>query len=119
MLIYCTDHHCSHLNVVPDDADRWPDELRLSDHRGPLRLHGLRQARGRCQAGLAERSAQEGDRPMMPTQVAACVLAHRESSSGFEGQRTFWMPGRSQSDPVQTFASLEICRELLTLKPWH
>jgi hypothetical protein len=31
VLIYCTDHECSHHHVVADDADRWPDELRLSD----------------------------------------------------------------------------------------
>jgi hypothetical protein len=31
VLIYCRDFRCSHLNVVPDDADRWPDELRISD----------------------------------------------------------------------------------------
>jgi hypothetical protein len=28
---YCRDFRCSHLNMVPDDADRWPDELRISD----------------------------------------------------------------------------------------
>jgi hypothetical protein len=31
VLIYCTDHRCGHCNIVPDDADRWPDELRISD----------------------------------------------------------------------------------------
>jgi hypothetical protein len=30
VLIYCLDHRCSHYHVVPDDADRWPDELRIS-----------------------------------------------------------------------------------------
>jgi hypothetical protein len=29
VLIYCRDLRCSHLNIV--DADRWPDELRISD----------------------------------------------------------------------------------------
>jgi hypothetical protein len=29
VLIYCTDHHCSHSITV--NADRWPDHLRLSD----------------------------------------------------------------------------------------
>jgi hypothetical protein len=28
VLIYCSDHRCGHFNIVPDDADRWPDELR-------------------------------------------------------------------------------------------
>jgi hypothetical protein len=31
VLICCSDHCCGHVNVVPDDADRWPDELRISD----------------------------------------------------------------------------------------
>ena len=31
VLIYCRDYRCSHVNVIPDDADRWPDELRISD----------------------------------------------------------------------------------------
>jgi len=31
VLICCLDHRCGHFNVVPDDADRWPDELRISD----------------------------------------------------------------------------------------
>ena len=31
VLIYCRDFRCSHLNIVPDDADRWSDELRISD----------------------------------------------------------------------------------------
>jgi hypothetical protein len=31
VLIYCSDHRCGHFNIVPDDADRWPDELRISD----------------------------------------------------------------------------------------
>ena len=31
VLIYCSDFRCGHFNVVPDDADRSPDELRISD----------------------------------------------------------------------------------------
>ena len=31
VLIYCADHRCGHCNIVADDADRWPDELRISD----------------------------------------------------------------------------------------
>ena len=28
VLIYCMDYACGHHITVPDDADRWPDELR-------------------------------------------------------------------------------------------
>jgi hypothetical protein len=31
VLIYCSDFKCGHCNTVADDADRWPDELRISD----------------------------------------------------------------------------------------
>jgi hypothetical protein len=31
VLIYCSNHRCGYLNIVADDADRWPDDLRLSD----------------------------------------------------------------------------------------
>lgn len=31
VLIYCTDYTCGHCITVPDDADRRPDELRISD----------------------------------------------------------------------------------------
>jgi len=31
VLIYCSDYQCGHCNIVADDTDRWPDELRLSD----------------------------------------------------------------------------------------
>jgi len=34
LLIYCSDHHCSHCVTVEACADRWPDELRLSDIEG-------------------------------------------------------------------------------------
>jgi hypothetical protein len=43
VLIYCADYHCSHS--VAMSADRWPDEMRLSDVRAAFRLQGLRQAR--------------------------------------------------------------------------
>jgi hypothetical protein len=29
LLIYCSDYRCSHFKAV--GADRWPDEMRLSD----------------------------------------------------------------------------------------
>jgi hypothetical protein len=29
VLIYCSDHHCSH--VVAVSVDDWPDDIRLSD----------------------------------------------------------------------------------------
>jgi hypothetical protein len=29
VLVYCPDHHCSHL--VTMSGDQWPDEMRLSD----------------------------------------------------------------------------------------
>jgi hypothetical protein len=29
VLIYCSDHHCSHLVAI--SADQWPDDVRLSD----------------------------------------------------------------------------------------
>jgi len=28
-IVFCSDHHCSHCTHI--SADRWPDELRLSD----------------------------------------------------------------------------------------
>ena len=34
LLIFCSDHHCSHL--VTMSGDRWPDEMRLSDLESPL-----------------------------------------------------------------------------------
>jgi hypothetical protein len=38
--------------IVALNADRWPDEMRLSDVRAAFRLQGLRQARRRYQARL-------------------------------------------------------------------
>jgi hypothetical protein len=29
ILVYCSDYHCSHWTSL--DADRWPDDVRLSD----------------------------------------------------------------------------------------
>jgi hypothetical protein len=29
LLIYCSDHKCSHLITI--SGDRWPDDMRLSD----------------------------------------------------------------------------------------
>ena len=29
VLVYCADYHCSHSIAI--SADRWPDDLRLSD----------------------------------------------------------------------------------------
>jgi len=31
VLIYCSDHRCSHCLTVEACADRWPDDVRLSD----------------------------------------------------------------------------------------
>jgi hypothetical protein len=60
ILIYCADFHCSHS--IATSADRWSDDIRLSDLGAPLRLQSLRQARRRCPAGLPlERAAGPGD----------------------------------------------------------
>lgn len=32
VLVYCSDFHCSHWTRL--DADRWPDQVRLSDIEG-------------------------------------------------------------------------------------
>jgi hypothetical protein len=45
VVVYCADYHCSHSTAI--SADRWPDDLRLSDIEPP----GPRQAR-RCAAGF-------------------------------------------------------------------
>jgi len=42
LLIYCADYKCSHS--IEMMADRWPDDVRLSDIGASLRLPGLRQA---------------------------------------------------------------------------
>jgi hypothetical protein len=32
LLVYCSDYKCSHvMKIAPAEADRWPDEMRLSD----------------------------------------------------------------------------------------
>ena len=41
VLIYCADHRCSHCTTVEACADRWPDEVRLSDIEDKFVLHGL------------------------------------------------------------------------------
>jgi hypothetical protein len=51
VLIYGTDHKCSHHTTVTDDADRWPDEPHLRC-RAQIRLHCLRPAWRRHSAGL-------------------------------------------------------------------
>ena len=45
VLIYCTDYACGHHITVPDDADRWSDNLRISEI----------EDKGGHQAGLADR----------------------------------------------------------------
>ena len=49
LLIYCADYRCSHSIAI--SADRWPDDLRLSDIE-MIRLPTLRQARRRRAAGF-------------------------------------------------------------------
>jgi hypothetical protein len=32
LLVYCRDYKCSHMmKIPPEEADKWPDDLRLSD----------------------------------------------------------------------------------------
>ncbi|MCA6111582.1 hypothetical protein [Bradyrhizobium cenepequi] len=31
VLIYCRDYKCSHHVAMPDDRDRWRDDLRISN----------------------------------------------------------------------------------------
>ena len=60
VLIYCADYHCSDSLAI--SADRWPDELRLSDLEPSVYLLGMRQAwRGRA-AGfqLENRATMDG-----------------------------------------------------------
>jgi len=41
LLIYCRDYKCSHMiKIAPADADRWSDELRLSDAALSARFAG-------------------------------------------------------------------------------
>jgi len=52
VLIYCSDYRCRHCVTVEACADRWPDDLRLSDIEAQVRLHQVRSARRRHSAGL-------------------------------------------------------------------
>jgi hypothetical protein len=45
VLIYCADHKCSHS--IELSADRWADDVRLSDVEDQFVLQGLREARRR------------------------------------------------------------------------
>jgi hypothetical protein len=58
ILVYCTDHRCSHSISLPTDA--WPDDVRLSDieHQFVFRACGRRGAdvrphHGRARMGTA------------------------------------------------------------------
>jgi hypothetical protein len=51
LMIYCSDYHCSHWIAI--SGDRWPDDVRLSDLEPRFTCRALRQARCRCEAGLA------------------------------------------------------------------
>jgi hypothetical protein len=32
LMVYCRDYKCSHMiKIAPADADKWPDDLRVSD----------------------------------------------------------------------------------------
>jgi hypothetical protein len=32
LLVYCSEYKCGHMmKIAPADADRWPDDMRLSD----------------------------------------------------------------------------------------
>jgi hypothetical protein len=45
LIVYCGDYKCAHSVVI--DADRWPNQVRLSDLE-PRHLSGLRASRHRC-----------------------------------------------------------------------
>ena len=63
LLVYCRDYKCSHMmKIPPEEADKWPDDLRLIGYRAAIRLQGLwparRQYHGRspaAQDGNADR----------------------------------------------------------------
>jgi hypothetical protein len=46
-LVYCADYRCSPSIAI--NADRWADDLRLSDIEPNFHLHCLRQAGRRCE----------------------------------------------------------------------
>jgi hypothetical protein len=50
LLIYCTDHKCSHLITI--SGDRWPDNIATVRSRAAVCLLSLRQAWRGCQARL-------------------------------------------------------------------
>jgi hypothetical protein len=49
LLVYCSDYKCSHSVAL--NADRWPDDVRLSDLESQFVCQGLRHS-GRSQAGF-------------------------------------------------------------------
>jgi hypothetical protein len=49
LLIYCSDYKCSHSMAF--NADRWPDEMRLSDLEGASAAPPVAARRG-CAAGF-------------------------------------------------------------------
>jgi len=51
LLIYCSHYHCSHWTTL--SADRWPDDVRLSDIELRFTCQGLQPARCGCAARLA------------------------------------------------------------------
>jgi len=59
VIVYCADYTCSHSVTL--NADRWPDEVRLSD-RAALYVSGLRPERRGCapEFQLGERGAADG-----------------------------------------------------------
>jgi hypothetical protein len=50
LLIYCADYRCSHSIAI--SADRWLDDVRLSDLEPRFHLSGLRAPRRRCSSVL-------------------------------------------------------------------
>jgi hypothetical protein len=54
LLIYCSDYHCSHSIAI--SADRWPDDVRLSDLEMRLRVAREAPTSGRTFIGRSPRS---------------------------------------------------------------
>ena len=50
LLVYCGDYKCAHSVTI--SADRWPDDVRLSDLEPKFTCQALRAPRRRCQAAL-------------------------------------------------------------------
>src|SRR5262249_15500816 len=59
ILVYYADYRCSHSIAL--SADRWADDIRLSDSEPRFYLLGLRQARGGRAAGLQLEGRTRGD----------------------------------------------------------